>query len=354
MNPFIEISGRRLGIDYEPLVIAELGINHGGSLEIAKRMVDEASKIGVEIIKHQTHIVDDEMSLEAKNVIPGNSDISIYEIMKSCSLNEDDERELQKYVKQKGMLFISTPFSRKAAIRLESMDVPAYKIGSGECNNYPLIKHICEYQKPIILSTGMNDIISVKKAVEIFRHYGIKFALLHCTNVYPTPPELIRLNALTELKLAFPDAVIGLSDHSTTNYPSIAAVALGASIIERHFTDSNDREGPDIICSMDPQSCKELLFATKTVKKAMEGSKIPIEEEKTTMNFAFATVVTIEKITKGEFFTSNNLWVKRPGIGEIPAEKYELVLGKKANSDLQSGIHIKWSDVDNEKKTSIS
>ncbi|MDF4750896.1 N-acetylneuraminate synthase family protein, partial [Vibrio parahaemolyticus] len=159
-NPVFEISGRKIGLDYEPLVIAEIGINHEGSLDVAKQMVDAAIEGGAEVIKHQTHVVEDEMSAEAKNVVPGNADVSIYEIMERCALNEEDETTLKQYVESKGAIFISTPFSRAAALRLERMNVPAYKIGSGECNNYPLLDLIASFGKPIILSTGMNDILS--------------------------------------------------------------------------------------------------------------------------------------------------------------------------------------------------
>ncbi|MBX2976355.1 MAG: N-acetylneuraminate synthase family protein [Ignavibacteriaceae bacterium] len=346
MNPVIDIAGRKIGLDYDPLVIAELGINHGGSLELAKIMVDAAAEAGVEVIKHQTHIVSDEMSSEAKAVIPGHTKESIYDIIASCALNEDDEKNLQNYVHSKGMIFISTPFSRAAAVRLESMGVPAFKIGSGECNNYPLLRHIASYGKPIILSTGMNTIESISKAVNIFREKKIQFALLHCTNVYPTPPELVRLDALNELKDTFPDAVIGLSDHTTTNYPCIASVALGASILERHFTDRMDRIGPDIICSMDKASCIELINGTKIVKQARGGRKGPVKEEEPTINFAYASVVTIKDIKKGDTFSSENVWVKRPGTGEILAENFESIINKKAKRDIGLDIQLKWDDIE--------
>lgn len=343
--PEFEIAGRKVGQNYDPLVIAELGINHGGNLDIAFQMVDAAASAGVEIIKHQTHIVSDEMSLEAKKIIPGNADISIYEIMNSCALNEEDERALQDYVHKKGMIFISTPFSRAAAIRLESMNVPAYKVGSGECNNYPLLNHIASYGKPIILSTGMNTIESIGKAVEIFRQNKIPYALLHCTNVYPTPPEIVRLNAINELREAFPDAVLGLSDHTVTNYPSIASVALGASILERHFTDHMNRVGPDIICSMDTAACKELIFASKIVKKARDGKKGPVAAEKPTIDFAYASVVSIKTIKKGDVFTRDNIWVKRPGTGEIKAEEFESILGRRAQVDIENDKQISRSQI---------
>ena len=185
-------------------MIAEIGINHEGSLKTAFEMVDAAHTAGAEIIKHQTHVVEDEMSGDAKSVIPGNANISIYEIMHRCSLNEEDERALMEYVQSKGMIFISTPFSRAAAERLKKFNLLAYKIGSGECNNYPLLEHVVQVGKPIILSTGMNGIESIRKAVNIFRKYKISYALLHCTNIYPTPPQLVRLGAIQQLAKEFP------------------------------------------------------------------------------------------------------------------------------------------------------
>lgn len=345
MNPSIEIAGRKIGYDYDPLIMVEIGINHGGSLEVAFEMVDAAYQAGAEIIKHQTHIVNDEMSAVAKNVVPGHTEKSIYEIMESCSLTEKEEIELQRYVQEKGIIFISTPFSRAAAERLFRMKVPAFKIGSGECNNYPLIRHIAKVGKPIILSTGMNTIESVSKAVLIFREYNISFALLHCTNVYPTPPKLVRLGAMTELQNNFPDAVIGLSDHTVTNYPALGAVALGASIIERHFTDSMGRIGPDISCSMNPEALKVLIAGSKIIKQARGGKKGPVDAEKTTIDFAYASVVSIKDIHSGEQFSADNIWVKRPGTGEIMAIDFDSILGKKAANYIPNDKQIKWKDI---------
>jgi len=345
MIPEIEIAGRKIGPAHPPLVIAEIGINHEGSLAVAKEMVDAAARAGVEVVKHQTHIVEDEMSAAAMRVIPGNADVSIYEIMQRCSLSEADERQLQKYVEDKGMIFISTPFSRAAADRLRRMNVPAYKIGSGECNNYPLLKHIAGFGKPIILSTGMNTIASVRKAVEVFESGRASYALMHTTNLYPTPPHLVRLGAMVELGKAFPNTVIGLSDHTTDNVACLGAVALGASILERHFTDHMFRKGPDIVCSMDEKACRELIESSAKLHSELGGTKGPAKEEQVTMDFAFATVVTIAPIKAGETLTNANLWVKRPGTGSIPAEKYESLLGKKAARDLPADVHLSMTDV---------
>lgn len=344
MTPELTISGRRIGPAHVPLVVAEVGINHGGSLAVALEMVDAAKRAGVEVVKHQTHVVDDEMSGVARRVVPGNADVSIYTIMERCALSEDDERRLKDHVESQGMIFMSTPFSRAAADRLERMDVPAYKIGSGECNNYPLLKHIASFGKPIILSTGMNTIDSVAKAVAIFEERGVPYALLHTTNLYPTPPHLVRLGAMVELAKAFPNAVIGLSDHTTDNIACIGAMALGASIVERHFTDHMHRVGPDIVCSMDETRCRELIEASRILHAEIGGTKGPVQEEQVTMDFAFATVVTIQPIKAGEAFTAKNLWVKRPGTGAIPAERYEELLGKTARRDLPTNTHLAAGD----------
>ena len=345
LQPEIRVANRAVGAAHVPLVVAEIGINHEGSLAVAKEMVDAAARAGVEIVKHQTHIVDDEMSGAAKTVIPGNADVSIYEIMRRCALSEDDERRLQEYVESKGMIFISTPFSRAAADRLARMDVPAYKIGSGECNNYPLLRHVASFGKPVILSTGMNTIESVRKAVAIFDDARVAVALLHTTNLYPTPPHLVRLGAMTELAGAFPDKVYGLSDHTTNNVACIAAAALGASILERHFTDHKQRPGPDIVCSMDEGECRALIEAAGIVYQERGGTKQPAAEEQVTIDFAFATVVTIAPVRRGEPFTRSNLWVKRPGTGPIRAEHYDELLGRVASRDIAADTHISMSDV---------
>jgi sialic acid synthase SpsE len=341
----INIQGRKIGLNYAPVVIAEIGINHEGSLITAYEMVDSAWKAGAEIVKHQTHIVEDEMSKEAKKVIPGNATVSIYDIMERCALNEEDEIKLKNYVESKGMIFISTPFSRAAADRLERMGVSSYKIGSGECNNYPLIEYIASFGKPMIVSTGMNNIESVAKTVKILEDKNVAYALLHTTNLYPTPSHLVRLGAMEELQREFPNAVIGLSDHTTSNLACFGAVALGASILERHFTDRMDRIGPDIINSMDPVAMKELIIGSTEIAKMRGGKKEAAEEEKVTIDFAFASVVTIKDIKKGDKFTEKNLWVKRPGTGEILAEDYKNIIGKIASRDIDNDCHLKKKDI---------
>ena len=347
------IGNIRIGEGQSPLVIPEIGINHNGSLEVAKEMVDAAARAGARIVKHQTHVVDDEMAPCAKQVKPGNADISIYEVMSKAALNADEEKQLKEYVEAKGMVFLSTPFSRAAANRLEKMDVLAYKIGSGELNNYPLIEHIACFGKPMIVSTGMNDMTSIERALDILERKNVPYALMHTTNLYPTPPRLVRLGAMQEMIRTFPNVPIGLSDHTLNNNACIAAMSMGAKLVERHFTDRMDRNGPDIVCSMDEAGLKELLLAAQEVPQMLGGSKQAAPEEQVTKNFAFATVVTIRPVKKGETFTKENIWVKRPGTGEIPAAEYNNILGKIAAKDIPNDQQLSYGmiyDLEGERK----
>jgi len=343
MNPEIKLAHRRIGADHPPLVIAEIGINHEGSIEKAIKMVDDAYAAGCECVKFQCHIIEDEMI--PNDVIPANAAESIWDIMSRCALSEEEEIRLKSYVETKGMIYLCTPFSRAAADRLENMNVGAYKIGSGECNNYPLVQHIASFGKPVILSTGMNDLDSISPSVEILQKSGVPFALLHCTSMYPTPYEKISLGALSVLAKHYPDAVIGLSDHSVGNYTCFAAVALGASILEKHFTSDKTWTGPDIPISIDPYELKDLVQGTLAIYKAMGGTKKILLDEEPTINFAYACVVSIRDIIQGDELTNDNIWVKRPGTGEIKAAHFKELLCKIARTDIPKDTQLKWSDI---------
>ncbi len=341
-TPEIKIGSRKIGLNHPPLVIVELGINHNGNLKLAKKLITSAKKAGAEIIKHQTHLPYYEMSEEAKKIIPIHTNENIFKIIEKCSLKIKDEKNLKKFVENNHMQFISTPFSREAADLLNSMKVKAFKIGSGECNNYPLIEHISRFKKPIILSTGMNDIKSIKIATKIFEKYKVDYALLHTTNLYPTPANLTRLNCIKILKKNFPKAVIGLSDHTSDNLTSYAAVALGASIIEKHYIDTKKtRTGPDISASIDSIQLKELVQGSRKIFSALPGIKKPVREEKDTMKFAFASIVAIKNIKSGTKLSKNNIWVKRPGTGDFLAKDYKKILGKKALKNIKINTQIK-------------
>lgn len=342
----LNIGGIEIGEGKRPLVIPEIGINHGGSLDIAKQMVKAAYLAGARLIKHQTHIVEDEMAPAAKAVVPGNADVSIYDIMAECALTEEEEQEMKRYTESFGMVFISTPFSRAAAERLERLGVSAYKIGSGEMNHYPLIDYVASFGKPMIVSTGMNDIRAVHKTVDIMERRGVPYALMHTTNLYPTKPEQVRLGAMAEMMREFPGVPVGLSDHTLNNNACKAALALGANLVERHFTDTMQRTGPDVPCSMDKEALEDLLAAAKEIPKMLGGEKKPLAEEQVTIDFAFATAVTIAPVKKGDVFTKENLWVKRPGTGEIFAEDYGKILGRRAVREIAKDVQLTWDMVE--------
>lgn len=347
MYKHIQIGNRTIGYDCPPLVIAEIGINHNGSLAEAKKLVDAAYDAGAEVVKHQTHIPEKEMSSLAKQAIPGNSDQSIWDIMVRCALSEEDEFALKKYVEQKGMIFLSTPFSFAAVDRLEKMNVCAYKIGSGEMNNYKFVEYVAQKMKPIILSTGMNELPAVEKAVACIRRYHDQFAILHTTNLYPTPPHLVRLGALNELKEAFPQEIIGLSDHSVNNLACLAATALGASVLERHFTDTKDRKGEDIVCSMTTEECRDLINQSHEIFLMRDGTKQHVEEENVTIKFAFSTIVAAKDLPAGHIIESSDLTTKRPYLCGILAQDIDKVIGKKLQKSVSIGQHLEWSDLEN-------
>jgi N-acetylneuraminate synthase len=339
----LTIGTRRVADDAPPLVVAEIGINHEGDVAKAMRMVDDIAAAGGECAKFQCHVVDDEMI--PNDVVPGNADESIWSIMARCALSEADDRRLKEYTERKGLIYLSTPFSRAAADRLESMGVAAYKIGSGECNNYPLVRHIAAFRKPVILSTGMNDLATIAPAVEILRAARVPFAVTHCTSMYPTPYDKVRLGAIGQLREAFPDAVVGLSDHSIGNYACVAAVALGARILERHFTSDRSWPGPDVPISMDPAELADLVRGSRAVFAASGGSKTILPGEQPTIDFAYACVVTTRPVAAGETFTPENVWVKRPGTGELKARDFDAVLGRRAARALPADAQLKASDL---------
>ncbi len=341
----IKIKNKIINDESEPFIIAELGINHQGSLKIAKRMALLAIKNGASAIKNQTHLVDEEMADEAKNVIPSNAKKSIYNVVKSNCLKFKDEIKLKNFVEKKGAVYLSTPFSLEAARKLNRINLKVFKIGSGECNNYPLIEEICKFKKPIIMSTGMNDLKAVRKSVKIFEKYKIKYALMHCVSEYPADYKHLKLDYIQKLKKEFPRAIVGYSDHSIGIIPCLSAIAKGAKIIEKHFTDTNKRQGPDIVCSMDPVELKDLTNSAKIIHYSNGKKRFITKLEKKTALFAFASVVCTKDIKKNELISKKNIWVKRPGTGDYLADKFKYLIGKRARRNIIAGKLIKKLDI---------
>ncbi|MBT5470994.1 MAG: polyhydroxyalkanoate biosynthesis repressor PhaR [Nitrospina sp.] len=334
-----KIKDRIIGPNQPPFVIAEVGINHEGELDKALKCIDAAVNAGAEVVKFQCHITDKEMI--PTDMKPGEiSDERLWDIIKRCELTKDEEQTVQAYCNDKGVMYLSTPFSREAADRLNKMDVPAFKIGSGECNNLPLLDHIAAMGKPMILSTGMNDFDSVKRSVSVIRKHDVPLALMHCTSMYPTPYEKVRLGAVSQLLREFPDMPVGLSDHSINIWTCLGAVALGASLVEKHFTPSRSWFGPDVGISIEPDELKRMIAGTNAIWQSRGGTKTILDEEQPVIDFAFATVVTIAPIKAGETFSKDNIWVKRPGVGPIHANRIEDVLRKKATQDIPADIHV--------------
>jgi sialic acid synthase SpsE len=340
----MKIAHRQIGLEYPPLVIAEIGINHGGDLNVAKRMVDLAAAAGCECVKHQTHIVDDEMTEEAKAIFPPNANVSIWEVMETCALSMAEEEALMAHAEDLGLIYISTPFSRAAVDQLDALNVPAFKIGSGEADNLPLIRHIASKGRPVIMSTGMQTIDSIRASVEVLDSAGIDYALLECTNLYPSPPEIVSLRGVTELRASFPRAIVGFSDHSIGPEMALASIALGASIIERHFTDSRYREGPDISCSMDPAQLRYLVDLSREIWVAANNPKKRSKLEENVYRFARSSVVAEADLPAGHIIDEADIWTRRPGTGEIPGYEFDLVLGRRLARPITRNHQLKWSD----------
>ena len=339
----IQIRTRKIGEKFPVFVIAEAGINHNGSLSLAKKLVNMAKKAGADCIKFQTHITEEEMT--KTKILPGKiSKKPLWDIIKNCELNEKEESELGNYCKERKILFLSTPFSIPAVDRLEKIKMPAYKIGSGELTNLPFLKYIVKTKKPVILSTGMSNMNEIKYAVKLFKKEKIPLAILQTTSEYPCDYKDVNLGVIDNYKKLF-NVPIGISDHSLGIYTALGAVAKGASIIEKHITLDKKMPGPDQKLSLEYNELSELVKGCKAIKLAMGDSKRILKKELPVLHFARESVVTRQKISKDEIFSENNLITKRPNTGEIPAKNFYKIIGKKAKKDIQKNRQLKRSDI---------
>ena len=325
------------------LIIAEAGVNHNGSLDIAKKLVDKAVEAGVDIIKFQTFKAEKLVSKSAKQAeyqkknIGSKADDSQYNMLKRLELSEQDHQELMDYCKKKGIRFWSTAFDFDSIDYLHSLNLGLWKIPSGEITNYPYIKKIAQYHEPVILSTGMCEMKDISAAMNVLLRNGVQknqITILHCNTEYPTPYEDVNLLAMLQIQKEF-DVAIGYSDHTRGIEVPIAAVALGACVIEKHFTLDRNMEGPDHRASLEPDELKEMVSAIRNIEKAL-GTKKKIISESERKNIAIArkSIVAACPIKKGDALTEDNLTVKRPGTGVSPM-RWEEVLGTKAIKDFE-------------------
>ncbi len=320
------------------LIIAEAGINHNGSLAIAKRLVDVAKKCGADIVKFQTASLDSLVSKYApmaeyqrKNL---GKEESQKEMLRKVLLSYDEFIELADYCKKQEIQFLSTPFDIKSIHFLNSM-VEVWKIPSGEITNLPYLLEIAKTNRKVILSTGMSDIEEIGMAIEILQRYGTRdIVLLHCTTQYPTPYEEVNLRAMLTLKEKF-NLSVGYSDHTKGIAVPIAATAMGAAVIEKHFTLDREMEGPDHKASLEPDELEQMIKEIRNIEKAMgNGEKKPTKSEITNIPVARKSIVASRKIEAGEIFSEDNLTTKRPGNGVSPMKWFE-ILGKKAKRNFE-------------------
>ena len=337
------------------LIIAEAGVNHNGSLELAKQLIDKAVEAGVDIIKFQTFKSEKLVSKAAKqaeyqqrNI--GKKDEGQLAMLKKLELSQTDHEELISYCNEKGIRFFSTAFDMDSIDYLHSLNMGLWKIPSGEITNYPYLRKIAQYQEPVILSTGMCELADIEAALNVLLQFGVKKALvtiLHCNTEYPTPFEDVNLKAMLEIGEKF-GVQIGYSDHTKGIEVPIAAVALGAMVIEKHFTLDKNMEGPDHKASLEPDELKAMVSAIRNIEQALgSGHKTISESERKNIEIARKSIVAARPIKAGELLTEENLTVKRPGNGINPMRWNEVVGTRAVQNYIED---VKTQDFPNEKE----
>lgn len=326
-------------------IIAEAGVNHNGSIDIAKKLVKAAKQAGADCVKFQTYITENLVTTTAKKadyqIHNTQNEDTQYSMLKKLELSFDEFRELKRYCEEMNIDFISTPFDLDSIDFLESLEMKFWKVPSGEITNFPYLKKIANTKLPVILSTGMSSIEEVSSAVDVLKKNGCPdISILHCTTEYPTPVEECNLNAVRTLKEVY-GVRVGYSDHTDSILIPVAAVAVGAEIIEKHFTLDKSMEGPDHKASLEPKQLKEMVRNIRVIECALgDGVKRPSQSEISNISIARKSIVAKERICKGEVFTEENLAVKRPGTGINPMN-WEYVIGKIATKDFEKDELIK-------------
>lgn len=319
------------------LIIAEAGVNHNGNLDLALKMVDEAKRAGADIVKFQTAIPEKVISkyadkAEYQKKTTGNEESQL-EMCKRIHLKLSDYDIIKKYCEEVGIEFLSTPFDLESIDYLAKLGMRLWKIPSGEITNLPYLIKIAKTGRPVIMSTGMAELKEVEEAVNVLKENGAgEITLLHCTTEYPTPFESVNLRAMNTLREKF-ETEVGYSDHTVGFEAAVAAVVLGATVIEKHFTLNHNMEGPDHKASLEPEEFEIMVNNIRLIEKALgDGVKQPAEAEKKNIAIARKSIVAAKDIKKGEIFTEDNITVKRPGSGISPMKWFE-VLGTEAVRD---------------------
>jgi N,N'-diacetyllegionaminate synthase len=323
------------------IIIAEAGVNHNGSIELAKKLIDLASEAGADFVKFQTFkaetlVTQTTDKAEYQKELTG-ADETQFEMIKKLELDKEAHEELMDYCEQKDIKFLSTAFDHGSIELLANLDIPLFKIPSGEITNLPYLRHIGKMEKPIIMSTGMSTLDEVRNALNVLIESGAKkekITILHCNTEYPTPMKDVNLKAMLTIKDEL-GVNIGYSDHTLGIEVSIAAVVMGAAVIEKHFTLDRNMPGPDHRASLEPHELKEMVNAIRNIEKAMgNGIKVPSTSEIKNMPTARKSIIAKNPIKKGEKFSENNLTVKRPGTGISPME-WDDIVGKPSNCNYE-------------------
>jgi N,N'-diacetyllegionaminate synthase len=330
-------------------IIAEAGVNHNGDIKLAKKMIEIASDLGVDAVKFQifkaAKVVSKEARLaeyQSKNM--GKSGMTQYQMLESLELGIKSFEELSEHCKKYRVVFMASPFDLESVDFLTSIKAFPVKIPSGEINNVPYLEKIGSIGNEVILSTGMSDLRDIEAALKILTECGTpleKVTVLHCNTEYPTPFSDVNLYAMKTIEKAFPGLKVGYSDHTNGIEVPIAAVALGAKVIEKHFTLDKSLPGPDHKASLEPEELKQMVISIRNIEKALgTGWKKPSESEMKNIKIARRSIVAAKTIKKGELFTKENLALKRPGDGLSPVFWYEII-GKKSNYDFFEDEKIK-------------
>ena len=325
------------------LIIAEAGVNHNGSIELAKKLIDKAAEAGVDIVKFQTFKSEKLVTKTAKQAdyqqknLQGSAGDSQLAMLKKLELSVEDHYVLIEYCKKLGIRFLSTAFDFDSIDFLHSLNLGVWKIPSGEITNYPYLRKIAQYGEPVILSTGMSEMSDIAASIQVLMKFGLRkdqIIVLHCNTEYPTPFQDVNLEAMDALRKEF-GVEVGYSDHTKGIEVPIAAVALGATVIEKHFTLDKNMDGPDHKASLEPDELKAMVSAIRNIEQAIgTGVKTASASEKKNIGVVRKSIVAACPIKKGDTFTEENLTVKRPGTGISPM-RWEEVIGKKATKDYE-------------------